>query len=434
MIPGLTTPALVHTVVAMIRKTSMLVVISGLVIFLLSGCMRGNGSIARIWTNQSEFVSYVELFNSSQKRYRIVVEYQENPADALIQTRQNPDLVVGPWLKGEKARAKIIPIEYLFNEMRINSRLFYKPLLDLGAIKNRQYLLPVSFNLPAVIFAPEYSSMMENDYSISLETIQSLSRNFNTQEDGPYSRMGFSPRWNSEFLFLATQMLGCRFEEGSHHLTWSEKQLPTSIEYLRNWSRSINTSPRAEDDFQFKYLYDPPYRLVTSGKSLFSYISSDELLKMPPDKLHNIDFRWLMNENAIPVRDDIVYMGICKKARNLPAVEAFLVWFFSEDTQRALLERSRDMGIFDQAFGISGGFSSLREVNERSFPLFYPILFGHLPPTDALSVPRILPNDWNKIKKEVILHFLETAVTAEPAIDDPNKTLQNNLATWGKKR
>lgn len=396
--------------------------------------MAGNDSIARIWTNQSEFVSYVELFNSSQDQYRIVVEYQENPAEALIQTRENPDLVVGPWLKGEKARAKIIPVEYLFNEMRINSLLFYKPLLDLGAIKNRQYLLPVSFNLPSVLFAPEYSSMMENDYSISLETIQSLSRNYNTREDDQYSRMGFSPRWNREFLFLATQMLGCRFEEGSHHLTWDDKQLPASIEYLRNWSRSINTNTRAEDDFQFKYLYDPPYRLVTSGRSLFSYISSDDLLKMPPDKLHNIDFRWLMNDNVIPVRDDIVYMGICRKARNLPAVEAFLIWFFSEETQRKLLERSRDMGIFDQSFGISGGFSSLREVNERAFPLFYPILFGHLPPTDALSVPRILPNDWYKVKEEVILPFLESAVIAEPAIEDPNRILQERLAAWAKKR
>lgn len=418
----------------MIRKIAVYWSALLLLLILQSGCQQGSDSIARIWTNQSEFVSYVELFNSSQTRYRIIVEYRENPAEALIQTKNNPDLVVGPWLKGEKARTKIIPIEYLFNEMRINSRLFYKPLLDLGAIKNRQYLLPVSFNLPAVLFAPEYSKRMENDYSISLETIQALSSDYNMQEDGQYSRMGFSPRWNREFLFLAAQMLGSRFEEGSHYLTWNDRLLPAGIEYLRNWSRSINTSTRTEDDFQFKYLYDPPYRLVTSGKSLFSYISSDELLKMPPDKLQNVDFRWLMNDTVIPVRDDIVYMGICRKARNLPAVEAFLIWFFKEETQRALLERSRDMGIFDQSFGISGGFSSLQGINERAFPLFYPILFGHLPPPDTLSVPRILPNDWNRIKEEVILPFLESAVTAEPEMDNPNAVLKELLSVWEQKR
>jgi hypothetical protein len=140
-----------------------------------------------------------------------------------------------------------------------------------------------------------------------------------------------------------------------------------------------------------------------------------------------------MNEDAIPVRDDIVYMGICRKAKNLPAAEAFMIWFFKEETQRDLLERSREMGLFDQSFGLSGGFSSLQAVNERAFPLFYPILFGHLPPPDSLSVPRILPNDWDKAKTEVILPFLESAVTAEPRMDNLNKELSSRLSTWRNK-
>ncbi len=403
-------------------------------VFFFSACDRSTGSIARIWTNQSEFVSYVELFNNSQDRYHIVVEYRQNPAEALIDSKHNPDIIIGPWLKGEQARNQVIPVDYLFNELRINSRLFYKPLLDLGAVKQRQYLLPVSFNLPAMLFPQEYSTVMENDYPISLAHIQRLSQEFTIEKDGMVSRMGFSPRWNSEFLFLTAQMFGSRFEEGKEYLVWDEKQLSTGIDYLRNWSRTINSGTQAEDDFQFKYLYDPPYRLVTSGKSLFSYVSSDELLQLPHDKLLNVDFRWLMNENAIPVRDDIVYMGICRKAKKLPAAEAFMIWFFSEETQRKLLERSREMGLFEQSFGLSGGFSSLQSVNERAFPLFYPILFGHLPPPDSLSVPRILPNDWDRAKAEVVLPFLETAVVTEPRMNDPNRELANRLVAWRKKR
>ena len=110
------------------RRCSLYYVLITLAIIFLSGCSRTSGSIARIWTNQSEFVSYVELFNSSQDRYKIVVEYRQNPAEALIAAKQNPDIIIGPWLKGEKARGQVIPVEYLFNELRINSRLFYKPL------------------------------------------------------------------------------------------------------------------------------------------------------------------------------------------------------------------------------------------------------------------------------------------------------------------
>ncbi|HHU36414.1 MAG TPA: carbohydrate ABC transporter substrate-binding protein [Treponema sp.] len=403
------------------------------VFILLFGCKSNSGSIARIWTNQSEFAAYAELFNISQNHYRIVVEYKENPSEALINTRNNPDIVIGSWLKGEKARAHIIPIDYLFNELRINSRLFYQPLLDLGSIKRRQYLLPVSFNLPAMLFSQEKSELMENNFSISLEHIQALSREFNTQEDGLYTRMGFSPRWDSEFLYLTTQMFNAHFEEGQNFLVWNEKQLSSSIEYLRNWSRSINESIRTEEDFQFKFLYDPPYRLVTAGRNLFSYISSDELCVLPHDKLQNIDFRWLTKDAGIPVRDDIVYLGICKKAENLPAAEAFVVWFFKEETQRALLERSREMGILDQSFGISGGFSSIQTINERTFPLFYPFLFGHLPPQDSLEVPRILPNNWEQIKDSVIIPFLEAAVKVDPPPENPNQYLNTRLSAWRKK-
>lgn len=400
---------------------------------LFVGCKRNNGSIARIWTDQSEFAAYVELFNLSQTRHRIIVEYKENPSEALINTRNNPDIVIGAWLKGEKARAHIIPIEYLFNELRINTRLFYQPLLELGSIKRRQYLLPVSFNLPAMLFSLDKSDLMENNFSLSLDHIQSLSREFNTKQEGLYTRMGFSPRWSSEFLYLIAQMFSSRFEEGQNILTWNEKDLSTSIDYLRNWSRSINESIRSEDDFQFRFLYDPPYRLVTSGRNLFSYISSDELCVLPQDKLQNIDFRWLMKDSAIPVRDDIVYLGICKKAENLPAAEAFVVWFFKEETQKILLERSKEMGILDQSFGISGGFSSIQTVNEKIFPLFYPLLFGHLPSQDSLEVPSILPNNWEQIKDYVVIPFFEAAVTVDPPMKNPNQDLKNRLSDWRKK-
>jgi len=44
-----------------------------------------------------------------------------------------------------------------------------------------------------------------------------------------------------------------------------------------------------------------------------------------------------------------------------------------------------------------------------------------------------LPNDWDKAKTEVILPFLESAVTAEPRMDNLNKELSSRLSTWRNK-
>ena len=359
----------------------------------LSGCAGKKPDFAIIWTDQSEFASYSELFNHSQSRYRVVVEYKKNPSGALISAKKNPDIIIGPWLKGEKCRSRLIPIDYLFTELKISPKLFYAPILDLGNVGGRQYLLPVSFNMPALIFSTDKQHLIQNDFSLSLDQIQTLSREYNIEQKGVYSRMGFSPRWDSEFLYLVAQMFNARFEEGNPLFSWNQKSLNEAVQYLRTWTRTNNGSVRAEDDFQFKYLYDPPYKLVTGGRNLFSYISSDELFVLPQDKLQNIDFRWISRNNKTAIKDGIIYLGICRHAQNLDAAEAFLIWFYSEKTQKELLERSRNMGTMNRTFGISGGFSALRTVNEKTFPLLYPSLLGHLPPSDSLTVPKILPNN-----------------------------------------
>jgi hypothetical protein len=399
---------------------------------VLGGCAKKESGITVIWTDQAEFASYTELFNTSQSKYRVVLQYKENPADALITAKHMPDIVIGPWLKGEKTRFRMIPIDYLFNELRINSKLFYGPLLELGNIRGRQYLLPVSFNLPALIFSTDKQLLISNDFSLSLSQVNSLSREFNAQKKGTYSRMGFSPRWDTEFLYLTTLLFNAKYEEDTPLFKWNDAALKDAIKYMRSWTKTINTSTTAEDDFKFKYLYDPPYKLVTGNKTLFSYIASDDLFVLPHDKIRNIDFRWITKENRTPVNDGIIYLGICTKAPNLEAAEAFLSWFFTERTQKELLSRAQTMGTMERTFGISGGFSSLKSVNEKIFPLLYPSLLGHLPPSDALTVPHILPNNWEMLKKEILIPYLIDAVSAPEGQEEAVISLEDRIASWVK--
>lgn len=92
---------------------------------VLCGCAGKRSDITIIWTDQAEFASYAELFNASQSKYQVVVEYKKNPADALINARDTPDIVIGPWLKGEKTRPRLVPLDYLFNEFKLSSKSFY---------------------------------------------------------------------------------------------------------------------------------------------------------------------------------------------------------------------------------------------------------------------------------------------------------------------
>ena len=398
----------------------------------MCGCSRNKNDITIIWTDQPEFASYVELFNASQSRYRVVVEYKQNPADALINTRAAPDIVIGPWLKGEKTRSKLIPVDYLFNELKLNSKLYYAPLLDLGNVQGRQYLLPVSFNLPALVFSSDSQNLVTEDFSLSLDQVQTLAHDYNVEKSGVYSHMGFSPRWNSEFLYITAQLFNTKFEEDKSLFKWNQNALDNALTYLRNWTKTINTSVASENDFEFKYLYDPPYKLVTKGRNLFSFMTSDELFVLPQDKIQNIDFRWITKDGKTPVKDNIIYMGICREAKNLEAAEAFVSWFFNEKNQREMLDRNRKMRTMDRSFGISGGFSSLKTVNEKSFPLFYPSLLGHLPPTDNLAVPRILPNNWELLKETIVIPYLVEAASAADGQEASVQSLNDRITDWIK--
>lgn len=398
-----------------------------LALTFLSSCSDNDG-ITIIWTDQAEFASYAELFNSTQSRFRVVVEYKENPSEALLGAKKLPDIVIGPWLKGEKTRTRLIPLDYLFTELRVSSKDFYRPFLDLGSVMGRQYLLPVSFNLPTLIFPSGAVNLGENDFSLSLDQIQELSRGFNSEKGGIFSKMAFSPRWDPDFLYITAQLFNAKFEEDTPLLSYDDVALQKSIAYLKTWTDTINRSPTTEDDFQFKYLYDPPYKLVMKGKNLFSFMYSDELLVLPQDKIQNIDFRWIERNGQTSVKDKIVYLGVCRNAKHLESAEAFICWFFDEKNQKAMLDRSRSMGTMERTFGISGGFSSLVAVNEKSFPLFYPSLLGHLPPKDDLAVPKILPNTWELCKSEIVIPYLEDAVHARGGV--AVKSLDARIAEW----
>lgn len=404
-----------------------------LIPFTLASCAKSKDKTLIIWTNNTEIVSYVELFNATHAKTKAVVVYKKEPARALPPSKDEitPDLIIGPWLKNSLTRKYFSPVDYLFTEKSIRKNQFYKKLLDYGSINEKQYLLPVSFNLPAMIFSKKYENLVGTDHYLDVNQIKKTATSFNSKNTkDSYTAIGFGPSWNSEFLYTLTKLNGANYREKGTSFLWNTESLAASVSLLRDWTKSSNTDTTTEQNFQFRYLYMPFYRQVTSGRCLYAYTTSDDLFTLTDAQSSSISFRWIMHDNKIPVEDNLLTMGIYSGAEHAELAEEFISWFLKEETQQKLIERTESMKLDTVNFGIAGGFSSIRDVNEKYYPAFYRQLLGNMPSEEYLTLPNILPFRWESLKANVILPYLLDNTNTNSSKN--NSTLEERITEWTK--
>ncbi|MDR1863174.1 MAG: extracellular solute-binding protein [Treponema sp.] len=395
---------------------------------VLASCGSWRSDTAVLWTDRPEFVFYAEHFNASQDRYKVETLYFESPAQKLTEPGEYPDIAAAGWLKSASTRALFSPLDSIFNGKNgISKSAFYPRLLSLGNIDGKQYLLPVAFNIPAIVFARDYGQSMSDPFTIDMEEIMTKGKSHNVETNGVYTRMGFSPSWNDEFLFITATLFNTGFREASP-IAWDPLALERAMVWIQSWIAEANTSIQAEDDFAFKYLNEPTAKLVSSGRVLFAYMDSSRFFTLAPERRSVLDFRWIAEKEVIPLDERTIYFGIHKKAKAKKAAFAFTQWFFNTDTQRLLLESSKDTRLNETSFGISGGFSSMRTVTEQIFPQFYPGLLGHMPPESFLSPSNILPRNWMVIKERVILPYLRERIR-QPSREEL-RPLEKRITDW----
>lgn len=399
--------------------------------FLSCGFFKGlfQHETAILWTDQPEFAIYAEQFNLTQDRYKLEVKYMEQAAQRLVSASEYPDIIVGNWLKSSSTRTFFWSLDGLFKDERIRADAFYPVLLNLGRIDEKQYLLPVSFNIPVVIFPAEQQNIVSNPFAVTLDEIKTLGKDFNVQKDDVYTNIGFSPAVDDEFSFVVSTLFNTSFREGSP-LAWDPIALERALGYIQTWTQEANTDIQHEGDFIFKYYYDPPAKLILSGRILFAYLTSYDFFTMGEGTRSQLAFRYISHNNMIPVDERMVHMGICKKGKAREAAKAFVTWFYQDETQRNLMADTRQNRLSDNIFGIGSGFSALRTVTESVFPQFYPDLLGHIPPAEYLNPPNILPRNWLTIKQQVILPYLHERIRQEHKND--MRSLEQSISDWYK--
>jgi ABC-type glycerol-3-phosphate transport system substrate-binding protein len=389
-------------------------------------------NVAILMTDSPVFAFYADSYNASQDRYHIELQYRPNVSRALAeQTEPPPTLVLGRHLVNDAARSRFVNMDYLFRELILNPSGIYQSLMDRGDFDGRQLLLPIAFNMPLVAYRRGEEKLAKDNFVISLDEIRAASAAGNTIKGANFSRMGFSPRWDADFLMLYARMNGADFREGKP-ISWNDDGLLASVKGLNAWSSEVNRSARDEEDFQFKYLYLPAYLSVAEGRIRFAYMNSSEYFLLSEERRASLDYRWVAADTSIPVLEDILYAGILRRGKGRSAAESFLKWFLREDTQRLLLERAKQMRTNESVFGIAGGFSSIRSVNEKVMPSFYPTLLGHLPPPQYIQAPPALPTEWPDLSSRVLKPFLLNASGSVPADFDPKADLRRRLDQWKK--
>jgi len=379
-----------------------------------------------IWTDRPELALYGEYYNTVQNQYKVSVRYVKFPVSEI--TRANcPDIIVASWMKNSSTGTYFKSLNDLFRADKLSRNVFYPRLLSVGRIERNHYLLPVSFNIPSLIFLKEREQNLTNQFTINFNEIKTLSKSFNAINRGVYTRLGFSPLWNDNFLMTTAVLFNVSFKEASP-LVWDTLALEQSMKFINEWTNEVNTSIQLEEEFTFKYFFEPPERLILSERILFSYMESSELFLISEDNKNSLDFRWIMEDNKIPITEDSVYLGIPKWAKASQAAGEFIIWFFKVENQRLLLDYSRVNRLNETIFGICGGFSSLSPVTEQIYPLFYPELLGRMPPSENLMQPSVLPAKWIDIKERVVLPYLHDRVRQNNAVD--TYSLERRLSDW----
>jgi ABC-type glycerol-3-phosphate transport system substrate-binding protein len=385
----------------------------------LAGC---SPTAVVLWTNLPDLVPAVELYNASQSDHIVELVFRQDLGSALRLAETPPDLIVGTAIADRSTTRLLQPIDR-FMRRELDPTSFYADLLATGARNGRQYLLPVSFNLPVVYFSgalPEIGRSI----IISPSELQARSEAFNTAEGAGWVRLAYSPIWNPAFLYEYLRTSGFQaYETENGSPMWSADALAEGVASARAWIET-HGGHEADRTFQQKYLYDPQIELVRRGRVAYGYDTSHLFLARSDARREGLGFRWLGTDGAIHVLEEIVYAGIPAGARSRRGAERFLAKLFTEEQQAAIMKSVLRKRV--SSFGVAGGFSSLWRVTERHLPAQYPELAGMIPPAAWLRFAPATPRHWDSIVREVVEPWLMREVTGTIQARD----LESSVRAW----
>ena len=380
---------------------------------LLAGCpFEKADQRVVLWTDRPEFAAYAQAFNSAQNEYVVEVVYKDSPASALKSKKAGRwDVAIGPFLNSVSLNDTFIPLENLFADGTVDKAQFYQNALEKGIQDGHQMLLPLSFNVPAFIFQSGKIKQEYDSFALAPDSFSAICLDFNKAKSR-HAKSAFSPLWNPESLFFFSILspgLCSQFEAGTEV---RQQDVEIGLDQIRQQIKDLDGGIKAEAKFREKYLYKNPLELLDSGHIFFWYGDVGSFYTLPADRRQNLDFRYYLNvDGKVSACEDMLWLGVPKKGGNTKGAVAFIQWLMNPEVQQNLILKAREMGI--RSFGLAGGFSAMKTVNEDALPQIYPFINTFIPLEEYLAFPDSCPPDWYAFKNGAVIPYLVQECSAE---------------------
>ncbi len=333
---------------------------------LLSACSAVSTSTVFLLTDHSEMAAYAEVFNGTQRELKVELVYSPDPAAAVRKGGTGADVVIGEGLAGPDMREHFRAASDLFGQGRLDARSFYQGVLESGRQDKTQYLIPLSFNLPLIVYKAATLGEEPPASYFAIDYIRTKSAEFDAQKTRVARKIGFSPLWEPAFVYYAAALAGAAFRSSDGRTVhWDDAALEGTLNRMREWTKGLDAEGLRE--FDSKYLHIPYYRMIEDGRILFYLSDSREFLAIPAEKRQNLEFRWLGENDRIPVTEEIVHAGALRRSRNPRGARRFLLWLFQPQTQIRLMETNHFKRL-PGVFGVAGGLPALVSVAEKDLP------------------------------------------------------------------
>jgi len=374
-----------------------------------TSCDQSSTRVSTLWTNVPEAAAWVERYNASQRDWQILVEYKEDPAAVLTTPGRKADLVLARGLASSPVMDTLVPLDFLFDGGNLAQASFYRRILDTGRQGDRFKLLPVSFDLPVLVYPSKVVPTLPG-FSVNAAELHDAEKALPAPAPGT-RRWVFSPQWEDFGLTLALAN-GADLREGFQgSLAWNQAKLSQTQAEILNWPRP--TADQAAD-FQRKYLSSDPTPALLSGRVIFYPSTLATFLARPWQERRDLEFRFFEAQGRVAAAPSVVWAGIPSSSLTRGAAERFLAWLFKAPTQQMLIKQARADD--SRAFGLAGGLSAQVLPNQTALAEAFPETAGRIPAVDQVTFWPPLPLAWPAQSKTIVSPWLGSAQGTEASL------------------
>jgi hypothetical protein len=277
----------------------------------------------------------------------------------------------------------------------------------------------MSFELPLIMGRKDSMNGLPDKMLIHPEDLREAALGFTAGDrDDRLIHLGFSPTWNPRIFTDLLEIRAPDFFSGGMENPDTEV-LDRVVQELRSWITESAGNIASDTDFNKRYRYIPDEYLIIDKRILFARTDFSFLASLPDTISRELDFRYLSGPRKIPVIG-ICSAGIPLDSSSPEAASDFINWLMKPETQSLLIRRWEKDGI--AVFGFLGGLSSIPEVNESILPLYEASLKNMIPEGHYLQVPASRPLRWPRIRDEVVIPWIQSALTGSSELLPLNDT------------